>query len=348
MFCRKCGSQVAAGERFCTKCGSPVDGAMPAAPNAPAPVQAKPPASKGPIIVIIVAIIVIVAAVMVLAMTLLRSGDDASQSASASRANGSNASSAAALDESDDAPGSIAGSFASDSAESSEIPSNSTPPESPSAPAQSPRTTDGAGIVSNAESYKAMNLFLSNFSEVDMQDMPSVSGAGIDQLTRFALSHDVINSLDLIEVAPTTSTPTNGAGNRLGSRESADRLNELLERYMGTTVDFGKLPSNSPYIYGRGYVYFNGVDVQRTPVGVVNVTGSEQLTEGRVKVYFDVYGSSGGYDATDEGLYALSADELMKRLGCTAPAYSGEAVVQTGGSNERTGGLTLVSYERER
>lgn len=197
-----------------------------------------------------------------------------------------------------------------------------------------PSSIDEVGLLNDARTFSMYNLFLSNFTEVDMGSIGDVSNADIATLVDFAVSHDAINSPEQWEDVSDASA---------SNRESASRVDTIVSRYIGASADYSQLRS-SRFFYSDGYIYFNRSDVVTSPMGVANITGSEILSNNAVKVYFSVY--AGSYDAADQSLYSCNAEELKRRLGAVRPSYTGVAVVQTGGSDEYTGGLRLVSYQR--
>ena len=194
---------------------------------------------------------------------------------------------------------------------------------------------DDAGILTNAAARNSYNLFLSNFTETGMGNIENTATADATELVRFALSHDGINSPGNWESA---------TGEYKTNRELATRIDELVWRYMGATVNYGDLSGGKPFTRYDDYVYFNPADVATSPQGVASVTGSERIGSKMFKVYFSVY--SGSYDATDQSLYSCSEEELNKRFGSHGSAYKGVATIMAGGNDEYTDGLSLLSYKR--
>lgn len=327
MFCMKCGAQLKDDARFCAKCGAPVK-----APELVAVETGQPTGRSPKKVAVIVAVAVIVIAAMIaaaLAFVIPNLSSGAQGSSSTGMAASSSSSAEAAKPAA--AQGQSSPSVSSGTTSAS-APGASSTPSATSARTAAETPPDEAGLLSDSAAFAKYNLFLSNFSETGMKAYGQ-SGSNADALVRFALLHDGINSRNYWESNP-SGTKTN--------REAISRIDELAARYFGASVAYSDITAQSGFVVSEGYVLFNAADLQTSPQGVACVTGSRKLDDGTVRVYFDVY--SGSYDATNQDLYSLIAEELMRELGADGPAGSGEAVVSSGSGYEQTGGLTLVSY----
>ena len=209
--------------------------------------------------------------------------------------------------------------------------------------------------LSDAGTYAQVNTFISNFSEVEMGDMPDVSMAPSEDLATFAVKHVGRNSFSEWEQAPSSNPGwglprddkwSGGPNGMRGWRLSADRVDELVTRYFGRSVDFTEIAVNQHpgwVVYEDGYVFFGTTNGASWPGGVALAKAAYDLPDGTVEIEFDVYNNF-GYDATDQSLYSCTPAQIMDRLGVDGPISTGVAVVRQGTYNEYTGGLVLVSY----
>lgn len=359
MFCVYCGAALEDDASFCTACGKaveePVVDAGDQQVQAPDPESglqiespdgAEQPTSKKPsrriAIPVVIALVVVVAiAAVVFFVVLPNTGNWSASSGvgspgvSASPNVSSDVASAAASSSSSQASGSSSSTSAA--SPSSTAPSSSAASHASSAAALLP---DDLGMVNDANARGTINLFLSNFTEVALPDIRQGQTVSATALVTFAFAHDAVNSPQFIESA--ASAMTSDSGRTLTNYEATSRIDELASRYFGMSVNYGSLSAD--FAYRDNCVYFDPSQVVSTPQGVASVTGSEDLGGNRAKVYFNVY--SGVYDATDQALYSGTQEEIMGGVGATAPSYSGVAIVRTGGNDERTGGMTLESFER--
>ena len=222
------------------------------------------------------------------------------------------------------------------------------------ASAATPKTGRGLDLCQPAD-YEMVNVFLSNFSEVDMGNLGSNHAADVQEIVRFAVMHIGLNSSGQWEYAPTTDgwpgipggSMAGGVNGKRNVRVSADRVQEIVQRYFGHGVDFSAIDrynSTGWCIYEDGYVYFGVTNGTGVPMGVALAYDVDENRDGSLNVFFDVYGP-GAYRVSDEGLYACSPSELKQRLGVDKPYRTGRAVVKFGDYNEYTGGLQLVAYD---
>ena len=319
----------------------------------PAPKAAS--ASKLPIIVAIVVAIAIIGAAAAFASGAFGPRDGSTSasehavSTSAGEADEEDEESAAKEEE---AAAEAAESESQDDAgsESSSAAEEETPPPVSETPPAS-RVLD----LSDAGTYAQVNTFISNFSEVEMGDMPDVSMAPSEDLATFAVKHVGRNSFSEWEEAPSSNPGwglprddewSGGPNGMRGWRLSADRVDELVNRYFGRSIDFTEIAVNQHpgwVVYEDGYVFFGTTNGASWPGGVALAKAAYDLPDGTVEIEFDVYNNF-GYDATDQSLYSCTPAQIMDRLGVDGPISTGVAVVRQGTYNEYTGGLVLVSY----
>ena len=194
---------------------------------------------------------------------------------------------------------------------------------------------DEMGALTSASLRGSANLFLSNFTEVGLNNMSASSSADPVLLVSFAFNHDAINTPEYLEEVEGAAIST--------KRLAVQRIDHLTTLFFGSKVNYGEI---DPYTYtvNSGYVYASTRGISFTSKGLACITGSENLGGNQVRYYFNVY--KGNYDPTDSSIYSKTEDEIKSILGVSSPEYSGTAVVTTGGSSEVTDGMTLKSIER--
>ena len=224
--------------------------------------------------------------------------------------------------------------------------------------------------LSDENDYLQVNLFLSNFSEANVEAYDSAA-PDAKTLARFALYHEAYNNEDVWEFVPGGSGSSwfpvsdsagydgveNGYNVRVPSQVIVDTVRDFLK------IEFDPSILTGDYHYEDGYVYFQVTNGTGYPSGVAVAQEIVDQGSGRFAVRYDVYGGL-PYNATDTALYGLSEEEIADKLGAEAPSYSAEAVLETGydgelapfklislrktGSNERGSQESLVRYRNAR
>lgn len=182
----------------------------------------------------------------------------------------------------------------------------------------------------SAEEKRALNIFLSNFSEAYyMKGSDPISGdeGKID----FAFTHVLLNSPSELALVPDYDSI------------SAEKVDEVLEKYFGESVPH-KTPKSS-----RKWQFRDGNFITRIPggdsYGAFSVaTGMKTMKDGNFEVSFHIYqldGVYGGNLVTDMAAYSLSDAEAAAKYQKQA---DGTAVLK---AKEYKGKQTyeLVSYE---
>lgn len=236
--------------------------------------------------------------------------------------------------------------------------SGSSPQPAASGEAKSQVAPSTAPInLSNAEDYRRINLYLSNFSETSFhharsaaESKPYDSAApATDDIVQFAINHARFNnrdkweeSLDEGENSYLVTDPAHGIDGGEGwytTRLPIGTVETIIANFFKIDFDAGSLTGT--YHSEGGYVYFrSGQGIN--PAGVALATEATDLGANRFKVRFDVYFKP-YYDATDQSLYGLSSAELKARFGADGPVRTGEAVVETGYAND-VAPFKLISY----
>lgn len=194
--------------------------------------------------------------------------------------------------------------------------------------------------LSDEDDYLQVNLFLSNFSEVNAEAYDSVA-PDAKTLARFALYHEAYNNEDVWEFVPGGSGSSwfpvsdsagydgveNGYNVRVPSQVIVDTVRDFLK------IEFDPSILTGDYHYEDGYVYFQVTNGVGYPSGVAVAQEIVDQGSGRFAVRYDVYGGL-PYNATDTALYGLSEEEITDKLGVSAPSYSAEAVLETGYDGE--------------
>ncbi|MDO4796443.1 MAG: hypothetical protein Q4A01_00310 [Coriobacteriales bacterium] len=196
--------------------------------------------------------------------------------------------------------------------------------------------------LSRSADQRGLNVFLSNFSEAGvcegLYDREFVSlGATTQDLVNFAFTNHAQNGGAVEDVSR----------GKWNVRVKASKLNALLERLCGTTIqDWGDLNRTSQWFqYDKGYVYTqitNGFPLY----GPAVASYITQHRKGTLKVYFDAYyypAAQTRYSIGDGSQYSMNVSELNKLLGVRCPNRHGYAVVW---ANQTKDGwkYQLVSY----
>ncbi len=215
----------------------------------------------------------------------------------------------------------------------------------PDAESDNDSATDSASLdLSNADDYLAVNIFLSNFSELNMGELSSDSD--IEELVRFAIFHCGLNSASDWESKEDASEYSDVGNGICNIRISSARVDEIIQRYFGFTLDYSELSDSESFFYQDDYIYFvstNGI----LPAGVALAYDLESLGNNRFEIDFNIYSSGDMYDVSDQSLYSSTPDELMQIFGVDAPYGTGTATVQLV-EDSGTERLILISYEWSR
>jgi len=228
-----------------------------------------------------------------------------------------------------------------------EEPEGDTTTEEPAQPAASTIID-----LSDPSQYQQINLFLSNFSEIYMEENSFTTSTASDEtLVNFAVWHTYRNSPDLVESGGGENgyydSMINGSTYWYNVRVSGDRVNEVCQRYLGRTPNLDSISTmGGRYYYRDGYVHFETTNGAGLPEGVTLAKSATDLGDGTVRVDFDIYGGNGEfYDATDTSLYGMTPEGIMATIGTDHPSRTGSAIVHYGEYNDYTGGLLLDSWE---
>jgi hypothetical protein len=169
--------------------------------------------------------------------------------------------------------------------------------------------------MSKAE-HKALNIFFSNFAEVEMNDF-DVTNYSNSALIDFAIWHTWINNANAI-------LPSEGIYNddnyEYPCRISADTVEAAVKRYFDISInnqsvyyddpnysDYGKLQ----YLYKDGYYHFDGAD--GAPITWSQVNELYDNGDGTYTAYLDVYYShippDNLYEDISDGISRFTPDE---------------------------------------
>jgi hypothetical protein len=107
-------------------------------------------------------------------------------------------------------------------------------------------------IKLDATTTKAMSIFISNFTELDMFEIPDVSGMTYDELVNFGVGHNFANNPKLIKIATGGNLSMDGKS-----------VSESVKKYFA--LDFA--PSVSAKYGGAEYNYSKGSYVFTIPAG---------------------------------------------------------------------------------
>ncbi|MBO4365007.1 MAG: hypothetical protein J5804_01790 [Eggerthellaceae bacterium] len=236
-----------------------------------------------------------------------------------------------------------------EASDSSEVESSTTMENEADQSAEQEEPAAGGSATINLDDsaqYQQINLFLSNFSEVYINENPlDVANASDATLCGFTLWHTYRNSPDLVEHG---SYYDEGLYH-YNIRITQDRANELAMRYFGRSINFDNVNDMSqPYYCADGYVYAETTNGAGLPEGIALAKSTTDLGDGTVRIDFDIYFNATQYDTTDASLYGMSPADLMAYMGCDSPSRTGSAIVHYGEYNDYTGGLLLDYWEADR
>jgi len=128
----------------------------------------------------------------------------------------------------------------------------------------------------DAATTKAMSIFISNFTELDMYEIPDAAKMGYDELVHFGVGHNVINNPKQIKKA----------GGKLSV--AGKQVGESVKKYFARDMT----PSASAEYEGAGYDYSKGSFVFATPANrvIYYARVSEAYKEGdRVLMTGEIY-----------------------------------------------------------
>ena len=384
-FCTRCGMKVASGGSKPPVQGAqpePVPGSMPVATSTPAPApkpvfipahaadapqQASATRSKAPLFAAFAVAVAIIAAAAGFSLGMFGSQGnsvDVGEDAASTSVEASASEESEDAEEAEEAEEAEAAEPEEDADEGDSEQAIEEPESSSARTAEDAKPVVEAPVASKAldlsdpSIYAQVNTFLSNFSEVEFGDMPDVSAATSEDLAVFAVKHVGRNSFSEWESAPADNRGwglprddkwSGGVDGLRGWRLSADRVQDLVSRYFGRTVDFSDITFDRHpgwVVYQDGYVYFGTTNGASWPGGIALATSAVDQADGTISVEFEIYNNF-GYDATDQSLYSCTPAQIMDRLGVEGPIQTGTATVRMGDYNEYTGGLLLVSYRTE-
>ena len=320
MFCENCGAEIKDDSLFCESCGAPVSEGetLPKAEAATEQETPKPKSKKLAIVLIVALLVAVVAAIAIFLILPAVNGNSTEDDA--------NSTSSYQTEE----PTDTSKTDGSSSSTKSDAPKN-TSPSGGITESKDVKRPDEMGALTNASLRWSINLFLSNFTEVGLNNMSNSSSADSAQLVSFAVNHDAINARDKFEDVTGSST--------YSKKISVDRVSYISKLFIGVAPNYSSLPSG--YSQKDGYLYVSTSALSSSSQGIACVTGSENLGGNQVRYYFNVY--KGNYNPTDSSIYSKTEDEIKSMLGATTPEYGGVAIVTTGGSSEVTDGMTLKS-----
>ena len=380
-FCTECGASLNAGQKFCTACGStlrevsePPQASAVEAADAKSPARSPVESTSQPIVpspaptqtgaaqaapaprpkrrggAAIAALSVVFVAVIALAALIgtgvidagfkenpggdeqamaenARSGDDkpAPAESDADEADADETSQQALADTSEDAEG-----------EAQDVPATNVDPLS----------------LDNEDDYFRINLFLSNFSEINsLMNGYRNSSVSSDQVFQFAYAHAVLNSSSAVQLGE--YWPTSGGG-PYSSRASFDPLKKYAELFLKETLTPSDVPSDA--CYENGFVYItpeqrgpedeSGTLYMFYPEGIALATGLECLGNNQYQIEFETYCDASGlaYDVTNESYYHMTPQELAQAFGQRFPSYVGTATIEAG-YDEEAAPFKLLSYD---
>lgn len=361
MYCQRCGAQMPDGTKFCTACGFPMtaDGAprttdAPATQPMPAPTPVPAPPRRRSTAAVVAGIAVAAVLIIGIPVALFATGvvklpgqDEASDATTVELVG----------DAGNDADGE-GESAPADGVDVNDIGAVAEPPAADSEPQPSSIPLD----LSDSDDYGAINLFISNFTELTTgfgardhfnRDEPLSDDQRVEIIT-YMLYHMSYNDNPYTEVVP-ADDPMADEGYVM--RVKSDYFIDLLDRYFGiefteSELAYDKNPGETRApLADRGtarngwfyYVYEMGVAWPSQ--GVAAVTSAEDLGSNRYRVTFDVYKPSDTLMPTDIAMdtYGLPLDKMLDTVGASStPIYSGTAVVE---ARHDDGELAFTLYQ---
>ncbi len=155
-------------------------------------------------------------------------------------------------------------------------------------------------IAIEPEARQAANLFLSNFTEIDLTGCFDPPQAPAEALIGFATAHIQMNQPDQIAY---------GAWPQGNVRVAAGCVDRVLASYLGVT--FSGDADLSPYACEEGYYYWTANGEQKNG-GFACITALAEAGDGRYMALFDVYGAGAAWD---EQVYPYSATQAQQAYG---------------------------------
>lgn len=186
----------------------------------------------------------------------------------------------------------------------------------------------------------AINRYLSNFTELGQaMDGYSADNASSVQMFDFAWGHTLLN-------APRSVTELPHSKIFIGDKEATARIDlKILDNYtklfLKRSITANDLPADvAKYTNGSVYSWWN----LTSPHAVAFTNEVYQLSDSTYKVTFEAYGEGTYYEVTDESIYKLNRQGIMRYFDQTRPDYTGTAVIEAGYDDD-TAPFKLLSFK---
>lgn len=187
-----------------------------------------------------------------------------------------------------------------------------------------------APIDLNGDARRAMNLFLSNFTEVGMDEVSKWSED--IALVDFAHDHLWFNDYESFEYGEYSEYPDDGGNN---CRVSDDRIQEIIDKYFldAPVVDL----SQTRFNYDGEY-YYHCETGGWTSCGFAQTVSVCPIGDNQ---YFTTFMVFGGGEFWENDALSLTIDEAAEKFG--APHTFGHAIVYASDLSDRAT-YKMVSY----
>lgn len=185
-------------------------------------------------------------------------------------------------------------------------------------------TTHGYEVALTDNQRAIMNLFLSNFTEVDLtaycEGVFDVNVTDLTAVVRFAVDHIWFNQSKKLEWGE--------YANENNVRVATKYINPVLQKYFDVTVD----DMHAMYLDLDGdYLYWQETG-GHLPCGFASVTSVESIGSDWYRVYFDVYGDGEDWD---NDVMKLTASQAASSY--TRSPESGVAIICVPDLDDRAG-----------